>query len=352
MPNAREIYFITLENISDYNLDEKEITEEVLINRALLNLRLSKKEKSLEKRVMLLNNCFLTFKKFKGDIPYELLFNVYSESIKLNCFYDLEYANILLNEIIDIFENNIEETIKYSKELYFMLFTMTKILYNEQNFDLLTEIVDKAIDLVEKVDYSDYVRLYYAQIIQLYGNVLFKEEHMQDAYEVFNNAFDIALSISNEVEEKKDVLGAISFSRGNLLYQNDVLEEAKKDFEFVIKLCLNYEFESKFELMHLSYNYLSQVEVYGNEYDKGIDTISEFFEVTKDLYSGDEYDYICADFYHRLGIIYYKFKEDKVNAIIYFNNALELINSIENKNDLVLSLYESVNTYIEAIKNE
>ena len=69
MTDAKDIYFLTMDNISDYmGCDDKKLTDLELGKRVKLNLSLSQKNNVLEKKKLLLNNCLLTFKLFEQNI--------------------------------------------------------------------------------------------------------------------------------------------------------------------------------------------------------------------------------------------------------------------------------------------
>lgn len=352
MSDPKNIYFLTLENISDYNLNEGNLSEDELVNRVLLNLKLAKENSSLEKRQMLLNNCLITFRNYNGLIPSKLFFDTYYEIIKFHLNHDINYTYDLVSQLLDEFKNFSQEDMDlYGPKLMYLLVVIVNKGYSLEEIEIVLNLIKKANLLFSKIGKNDSVYLNYAKIVVVYANILFEAERVNDAFATFKQAYQIVSLVEEESSEKVESLASISFSLGNILYQCDVYDEAMKFFSEVINICLNNEFDSKFELLHLGYNYLSQVMVYTNEYDKAIETILDYFLVSKDLYSGEQYDYICADFYYRLGLIYYKFKCDFELGLSYMNKAKSLLISIENKNDKILDLLDTIDEYINKMED-
>ena len=74
--NLKNAYFVTLDNISTYDNGDT-LTMEDAIAKIQLNWNLSSKEKSLEKKTMLLNNCIITINQIQERLPEEYVVPAY-----------------------------------------------------------------------------------------------------------------------------------------------------------------------------------------------------------------------------------------------------------------------------------
>ncbi len=346
MAEEKDIYFLTMDNISDYNIDEgKKLSDEELIERVKLNFRLFQKNDVLEKKKLLLNNCLITFKSFEKDIPADLLFPVYYELIKLN---SLEEANDLLLVLYEKYNTfSLEDKNKYASKFLEVAYLISKTAYQQEQFELLVDTISMIKKVYQETEKNDESNLVFANSLALYGNLYCAIDQLDKAESLLNNALYIIDTISDNCPGKIENLAYIDFMMGNILFQGDKCEQAKEYFEKSRNICLSNDFSSKFELMHISYNYLSQVEVYEKDYGKAIATINEYFEKSKDIYSGDKYDYICADFYYRIGIIYQKFKNDGSQSQEYMKLAREKLENIKNKDDEAKDFLKTLNKIIK-----
>lgn len=349
MTDTKDIYFLTLDNMSDYmGGDDKKLTDLELGKRVKLNLSLSQKNNILEKKKLLLNNCLLTFKLFEQNIPAELIVAVYCELVKTQILYNLDEAQesiFTLYEKYNLF--SIDEKNKYSNMLIKTLFLFAEKAYNKEEYEIFVDAVKKIEIIYTENDKNDEMNFYYAKSIALYGSLFFAVKQYDKAYSLIFNAYKIIELVSNDIKEKIETLAYLSFSLGNILFQADVYVEAKKYFIKSINICNDYNFDSKFEIMHIAYNYLSQLQVYVNDYDEAIDTINQYLVSTKDLFIGDDYNYVCAEFNFRIGLIYNKFKNNQKLCHEYMNIAKNILDEIENKNDDVLNLLDRIEEYLK-----
>lgn len=347
MANEKDIYFITMENLSEYmDNDNKKLTDMELENRVKLNFSLFKENNNLEKKKMLLNNCLLTFRLFEGNISADLLFPVYYELIKIQPLTELKEAQALIEILYEkylLFTSEAKN--KYCSQLMEILYILAKMAYNSEEYEFLAETINKIEKIYNENDKSDDSNLFFAKTLALYGNLFFAIKEYNKAYSLFYNAYEIVELVTNGNKEKIENLAYLSFSLGNILFQADYCAEAQDYFQQAIKFCLDYDFQAKFEIMHLAYNYLSQVEVCLKEYDKAIDIIKTYLDVTKDMFSGDDYTYICAEFYFRIGLIYNKFKTDKELCIKNMALAKEFIDQIHDKNEKAIALLTRINDF-------
>lgn len=349
MTDTKDIYFLTMDNISDYmGCDDKKLTDLELGKRVKLNLSLSQKNNVLDKKKLLLNNCLLTFKLFEQNIPAELIVAVYYELVKTQILYSLEEAQ---NSIFTLYEKynlfSIDEKNKYSNTVIKALFLFAEKAYNIEQYEIFVDAVNKLEKIYTENDKNDEMNFYYAKSIALYGSLLFAIKQYEKAYSLIFNAYRIVELVSNDIKEKIETLAYLSFSLGNILFQVDVNDEAQKYFIKAINICNDYNFDSKFEIMHLAYNYLSQLQVCIKDYDEAIETINQYFKSTKDLFIGDDYNYICGEFNFRIGFIYNKFKNNQKLCHEYMNIAKNILDKIENKNDSVLNLLDRIEEYLK-----
>lgn len=182
MSDPKDIYFLTLENIGDYNLNEGKLSEDELINRVLLNLKLAKENSSLEKRQMLLNNCLITFRNYNGLIPSKLFFDTYYEIIKFHLNYDINYTYDLVSQLLDEFKKFSQEDMDlYGPKLMYLLAVIANKGYSLEEIEIALKLVKNANLLFSKIGKNDSVYLNYAKIVVIYANILFEAERVNDA---------------------------------------------------------------------------------------------------------------------------------------------------------------------------
>ena len=353
MKKINDTYFLTMENLGEYlSEDNEDLSDSQLEERVKLNFSLFKKNDNLEKKALLLNNCLLNFKLFKGDIKADLIFPVYYELIKLEPLDDLLEEQELANTLYEKFNSfSSDEKNKYIGQLMEALYIVANALFNKEEYDAFGDLMGKINKLYKENETNDFANFNYVKSITLIGSLMFMSKRYSDAYSIYLKSYEIISSIKENIDEKLDVLAVITFSLGNILFQADATKEAQSYFQDTITLCLNNKFKSKFNIMHLAYNYLSQVQVYVKEYDEAISTIKEYLEVSKTLYSGDEYLSICGEFYFRIGVIYRNYKNDSKSCIENIFTAKDILSKISNKNEKVSKLLENIDDCLMELVN-
>ncbi len=134
---------------------------------------------------------------------------------------------------------------------------------------------------------------------------------------------------------------------GQFLIEFHQNEEAKEYLLSAIKTCTEHDSESKMETLHLSYNCLARIYISEKDYEKALDTMFEFLSKTKDIFSGEQYDAICADFYFRIGTVYGNFMKKKDTALKYMKQAKGLLNGIKKKDYKTSQVEEKVDEYLK-----
>ena len=347
--DINNFYFFTLDNINEYDPSDIELTDEELTKRVLNNYNLFKGNDSFEKKIMLLNNCLINFNEFKKDIPFDLFFLIYNDLITLYInLKDLKQANNYLNILYSKFNNlsNIEKN-TYCEEILNLFINLIYLGDELSNFDIILDNLSYIEKIYNDSTKTDSIIILYSKTYSLYSKFLFEAKKYNDSLVMLEGAFNLISGISDDNKDKIEYLSHIIFSLGNVSFQADFNDDAEKYFIEDINLCLKNEFNSKFEISHLSFNYLSQVYVYTHRYDEAIKALLKYIEIFEDKYSGDNHLYICADFLYRIGLIYYKFKEDLITSHGYFKCSLDVLNKIENKNDDVLNLIKTIKDYFE-----
>ena len=347
--DIKDSYFFTLDNINEYSSEDVELTDEELKKRVLNNYNLCKSNKSIEKKLMYLNNCLINFDKFKEDVPFDLYFLIYNDLISLSIISKkLEDANNYLNILYDRY-NNLNETDKnkYCDGILNLFINLIYLGDELSNYEMFFDNLNIIKAIYSENKKTDSLNLLFSKACALYSKLLFLAKSFDDSIKVEKKAYNLVKGISDDNIYKNDSLASITFSLGNISFQADYYEDAEKYFIEAIKLCSNNEFNSKFEVNHLSYNYLSQLYVYTQRYDAAIKTLIDYILLFKNKYNGDDHLYVCGDFYYRIGIIYYKFKEDESTSQMYFKYALEALNKIENKNDDVIEYINDVNDLLK-----
>ena len=344
MNDTKDMYFFTLDNLNEFD-DEKEISDEELKERILNNYKLSKENSSIEKRLMLLNNCLINFRKIKGDIPFDLLFLVYNDLI----FYNVKLENIdeaynYLMALYSEYEKSFNN--EYSLKMMNLVLILVNLANKLENYEVSINNIKLISEIYENSEKNDYEKIVYSKAVSIYSSLFFYAKKFDDALNLQKKAFDLIVDISDDIKEKNDYLAAIIFSMGNICFQADYNDKAEYFLKKAIKLCVNNEFDSKYEVTHMSFNYLAQVYVYTGRYDEAIDLQIKYLDMYKEEYSGDNHLYVCADFLFRIGLIYIKYKEKITEGKKYMQAALITLNKINDKSDDVLDFIDTVADYL------
>ncbi len=344
----KDMYFITMENIADYmEKEDRKLDDEELIQRVKLNFRLFKENKVPEKKKMLLNNCLITFRQFEKEIPPYLIVCVYYELIKLQ-LEDLAEARRLLDEFYVKFHSfPIEEKNKANymiMEIANIISMLAMVGKQPEIFKDAYGILVDVHDETEKKPDTDYI---YANAVAQMGALYMNVGSDHGAMRCYLEAVKVLKSLPDDYEGKFDNLPFMESIAGQFLIEFHQIKEAKEYLLSAIKTCTEHDSESKMETLHLSYNCLARIYISEKDYEKALDTMFEFLSKTKDIFSGEQYDAICADFYFRIGTVYGNFMKKKDTALKYMKQAKGLLNGIKKKDYKTSQVEEKVDEYLK-----
>lgn len=332
-----EIYFVTMDNLEHYIEDDTlSQSDETIIERAQLDLRLARKEDIASKKRMLYNNVFISLKKIdinKDNFPYNLYLTASYERLIFDLHYD---ANKLVESDITVLDDFYNQLSKENKNKCTPLYCLSLIKYT----DYLMSINDiqKAVDVATKIITigkgfdDDNTLLARCKAYSTIGSLMFSIQNFDQAKSCMGESLQCILKTSDKCAEKTTLLATLAFNLGNMYFQTDEFDMAEKCFQRAINICKNEDFDNKFEVWQYASNYYAQLLVSKGQYKEAINKYQEFIDDTTQ-YNDDYAINRKSEFLYRIALINYKFNYTNT-ALIYLNKAEEETKKAKDKNSI------------------
>ncbi len=335
--NPEKIPFITLDNIGNYNFgsEDKEDSVDEMIEKARREHALARKNPSLEKSIMLLNNACIYFDKILAAgsrVPADLFFTVKSDQLKaLVVTGDTDGADRVFDETVEYYsaldgEEREHNVIPYCNILLDCIFHFCR----SGEFEKLSVSVNTVFELLESNDSDDALKIK-ATCFSSLGQLYFESKDYDRAIDYSYNALMTMKEVKDKTPEVYNRYATLAFNLGNVYFQSDKYENAETLFKFTLDFCRDNEFDGNMNIMQYAANYLSQVYVCMENYSDAIEGYLSHVSYSHENFSGDEALGTEAEFLYRVALIYHKFLHDDENAVKYSEQAKERLSALEDQ---------------------
>ncbi len=313
--------FITLDNISNYFSSEKDDSIETLIENAKNEYELAIKNDVEEKRIMLLNNVGIYFDKIinkNGKIPIDLYINtkekLLSSYISNNNYEKATNHYMELKEFYNSLDDNTKE--KYQIKYTLISLDYVKYLNSINEFANFMPTIDNIFEILYENE-SDEALFIKSNCHSLLGTIYFEAKKYDDAIDYAYTALVLTNQIENKTKEIVNQYAIFAFNLGNIYFQCDKYDNAIKLFNLTIEFSKEHSFESKLTVFTYSANYLSQVYVCQEEYEKAIRNYIDAISYLEKNFSSDSILDTKIDFLQRIILLYNDYLKDAQAATKY-----------------------------------
>lgn len=333
-----EIYFVTMENLDHYIEDDTlPQSDETIIERAQLDLRLARKEDIASKKRMLYNNVFISLKKIdanKDNFPYTLYLTASYERFTLDLHYnEKELVESDITKLDDFYNQLSKENKDKCIPLYCLsLIQYTDYLMNNNDIENAVDVATKIITIGKGFD-DDNTLLARCKAYSTIGSLMFSIQNFDQAKAYMGEALQCILKTSDQCTRKTNLTATLAFNIGNVYFQSNELDYAEKCFQRAINICRYEDFEDKFEIWQYASNYYAQLLVSRNQYTEAIDEYQKFIDETSQ-YDDDYAINIKSEFLYRIALINYKFLHNSDTALIYLNKAKDETAKAKDENSI------------------
>lgn len=284
---AKKIYFITTGNIGEYmeHSEDEKLSNDVLISRALLNYNLVDDEPKVEKKIMLLNNVFISLNDVPLDYekyPFDLY--IVSKHRLIEFYISLKDENNIEEEtanLIEFYEEH-KDNITGILRAYYCNTLMQYADFNYQQNDIKTmfNTLHYALNTIENQNDVDSLcvksRIYY-NLATLYDQM----HDTENAITCLNNTIYILNTLDDDNECKQYYVPSVMYELSRIYYDNKKYEDSLKSIIDCMNTCKKFGLESTLPLYGKAFcqyhKFSNNEQVRDNIIDVGTE-LAEFLE--------------------------------------------------------------------------
>lgn len=351
MKDKKDMYFFTLDNITDYNGDEEESYEE-LCEKVKHNFELSENEENIEKVIMLLNNCIISLKKIDFKMPINEIYQIYGKIIK-SCYSigDMDSLLYYSNEFLEVFDK-LDDDVKKESISYKIFVNTYLIAYysDEDNNDKAIELFNDLTLCYNESKHSDFDKENYLRACSMIGMIYYNLKQFDKTLDLYNISKDISEELYEKGVSTYDNLAGNLFNISSVYYQLGEYEKAREVVIKNIETFNNKEFKTKNLLLSNCYNVLTLIYQKLEKYEDALEAFESLINTIKQDDCNDKTMLMCAYYNYRMGLIASKKLLDNDKAKVYYNNGLEYINKIENKTETCKKINNDIKAQLDSLE--